>query len=92
MEKSRFRVIKDKHMKIWYIQKRFFFWWIKWSISKTNLANEIHQIPIIMEKGHYEFGGGQYGNYYYIMDKGYFIEEFFDTPQHFKDEYAEYLI
>ena len=84
-----FRVTKDNYFDIWYIHKKFLFWWIKWVSPKTNLSSKFKNLYFLMEKGSYEFMPGEYGNYYYIVDKKQCTIEYFKNSKEFKEKYPE---
>lgn len=79
-------------MDLWHLHRKFLFWWVKYSIVKTNVYTSINSVRVAMLKGHYEFGGGEYGNWWYIKDHGHFTEEFFDRTYDYVGKYAEHMI
>jgi len=87
-----FRITKDPHMNIWYIHKKFLWWWVKWGTPKTNLVSNINNIPKMMKMGSYNFNLGECGNYYFIVERTKPKIEYFKNVDEFNQEYAEFLI
>lgn len=79
-------------MNIWYVHKKFLWWWIKWGSPKSNMVSDIAHVPLIMNKGSYNFSSGEYGTFYYIMGRQKPKMEYFKNSQEFKEQYAEFLI
>jgi hypothetical protein len=66
---KKFRVTTDKTIPFYYVHKRFlYFWWVKCSISKTNCYMSRYSVMLAMRKGHYNFDGGEFATYYYVID------------------------
>jgi hypothetical protein len=86
-----FRVTKDACFDVWYLHRKFLFWWVKYSI-KTNVYTSIAGVRDGMLHGHYEFGSGEYADWWYISAQGLIKEEFYSCVQEFIDENAEHLI
>lgn len=86
-----FRVTKDVHLDTWHLHRKFAFWWVKYSI-KNNVYTSIDGVRDGMLHGHYEFGSGEYGCWWYINDQGLIKEEFYSCAQEFIDKNAEHFI
>jgi hypothetical protein len=77
---------------IWYLHRKFLFWWVKYSIVKTNVYTSIADVRYGMLNGHYEFGAGEYVDWRYINAQGLVKEEFYSCAQEVLDKNAEHLI
>lgn len=87
-----FRVISDPDFRFFYVHKKFLWWWIKWGCPKSNMVSDISHIVKIMQMGCYNFSPGEFGNFYFIMDRRKPKIEYFIDIEEFKEKYAEYLI
>lgn len=87
-----FKITKDVHFNIYYIHKKFLWFWVKYSISKTNVVASHYSILQSMKKGHYEFSRGEYANWDYLMETGYYTERYYDSINDFVEKHGEYLI
>lgn len=52
-----------------YVHKKFLWFWIKWAPYKVNYANNIHVAYYCIKTGKYNFGSGEYADFYYIKDR-----------------------
>lgn len=99
-----FRVVKDPDFNLWYIHKKFLFWWVKWyhnpfrfagrdyQVNNSNCVNDILKVPIVIKNGKYSFRPGEYGNYFYTMDKKKPVIVYVKDDKEFKEKYAEEFI
>lgn len=87
-----FRVTKDINYNVWFLHKKFLFWWVKYSSGRTNMSTSLTDVKLNMINGHFEFNTGEYGDFWYIKDHGYFTEEFFKNTNEFISMHAEDLI
>lgn len=94
-----FRISKDPHLKLFYVHKKFLFWWIKWSIvnkfgQKKNIAKSVKSTASLMKLGSYDFSSGEDTSYFILIDihKESAVIEYFKTSEEFKSKYIEYMI
>lgn len=87
-----FRIIKDEGFDIWFIHKKFLFWWIKWSIGYHNTAYSLKSVHLVLKKGSYNFNRGEHANFFFIMDNKRYTEEFYETHNEFFEKNAEHFI
>ena len=87
-----FRITKDDHLDGWYVHKKFLFWWIKFGYPISNRVSDIRYLPKLLKHGSYNFKGGEYGNYFYIVDKKYCTIEYYKDEAEFIHKNAESLI
>jgi hypothetical protein len=87
-----FKIIKGDHMDMGFVRKKFFIWWVKWSFSKTNTCSSYEGVYHIIKNGHFEFLGGEYANYFFIIDEGYYTVEYCKNEEDFKMIHAEEFI
>lgn len=87
-----FRITKDEEFDVWWIHKKFLFCWIKWSITKGNYVLKFEHIVQHLKQGKYEFGSGEYFNWWAVIDRGKYEQEFYKSVEDFIERNAEYII
>ena len=79
-------------MDLWYLQKRFLWrFWVKvelWDYASRSLPG----VYRAMTRGKLIFERGQRGAYWYMMDKGYYTEAFYESAEAFRDQHVEEFI
>jgi hypothetical protein len=67
-----FRITTDDFSRIHFIHRKFLWFWVKWSLIKTNATKnnfaELDEILHHMEIGSYDFSRGEHSNYWILLD------------------------